>query len=121
MVKRREIGAGNVGCMVGLALLAVAVIIAMKVIPTRVAVAELQDYCEKEGERASLPRNSDELIADRILIKAQESNLPVSKEDIQVHRDTSMIHIDVKYRVVLDMLVYKYNWDVEHKVDRTLF
>jgi hypothetical protein len=121
MVKRREIGAGNLGCVVGLALLVVAVIIAMRVIPTRVAVAELQDYCETEAEQASLPRNSDSAMADRILIKAQQSNLPVSKEDIEVRRDTSMVHVTVKYRVVLDLLVYKYNWDVEHKVDRTLF
>ncbi|OFV80166.1 MAG: hypothetical protein A2Y78_08565 [Acidobacteria bacterium RBG_13_68_16] len=121
MAKRREIGAGNVGCVVSLAILVVAVLIAMKVIPTRVAVAELQDYCEKEAEQASLPRNSDQMIADRILIKAQENNLPVRKEDINVRRDGSMVHVEVKYRVILDLLVYKYNWDVEHKVDRTLF
>ena len=121
MARWRETGAGNVGCMVGLALLAVAVVIAMKVIPTRVAVAELQDYCEKEAETASLPRNSDERIAGRILIKAQEQHLPVRKEDIKVWRDSSESHVLVKYRVVLDLLVYDYVWDVEHKADRTLF
>jgi hypothetical protein len=121
MTRWGERGAGNLGCVVGIAILAVVVIIAMKVIPVRVAVAELQDYCERQAETASLPRNSDAKIADEILIKAQQNNLPVSKEDIKVWRDTSMEHIEVKYRVVLDLLVYKYNWDVEHKVDRTLF
>jgi hypothetical protein len=121
MVKRREIGGGNVGCVISLALLVIAVLIAMKVIPVRVAVAELQDYCEREAETASLPRNTDAKIADEILIKAQQENLPVAKEDIKVWRDSSMMHVEVKYRVVLDLLVYKYNWDVEHKVDRTLF
>ena len=121
MVKRREKGAGNVGCMISLAVLAVAVIIAMKVIPTRVAVAELQDYCEREAEQASLPRNTDARITDEILIKAQQENLPVRREDIKVWRDGSMTHIEVKYRVQLDLLVYTYDWDVEHKVDRTLF
>jgi hypothetical protein len=121
MAKRREIGAGNVGCVVSLAILVVAVLIAMKVIPTRVAVAELQDFCERAAEQASLPRHTDEIIADEILIKAQQENLPLRKEDIKVWRDGSMAHIEVKYRVVLDLLVYKYDWDVEHKVDRTLF
>jgi hypothetical protein len=121
MAKRREKGAGNVGCIISLAVLAVAVILAVKVIPTRIAVAELQDYCERAAEQASLPRHTDEIITDEILIKAQQENLPVRKEDIKVWRDSSMAHVEVKYRVVMDLLVYKYNWDVEHKVDRTLF
>jgi hypothetical protein len=121
MANRRETGAGNIGCIISLAVLAVAVIIAMKVIPTRIAVAELQDYCERAVEQASLPRNTDQKIADEILIKAQQENLPVRKEDIKVWRDGSMAHCEVKYRVVLDLVVYKYDWDVEHKVDRTQF
>lgn len=121
MANRREAGAGNVGCIISLALLAVAVIIAMKVIPTRIAVAELQDYCEREAEQASLPRHTDETITDEILIKAHQENLPVRKEDIKVWRDGSMAHVEVKYTVVLDLVVYKYNWNVEHKVDRTQF
>ncbi|HLE60131.1 MAG TPA: hypothetical protein VI700_01205 [Thermoanaerobaculaceae bacterium] len=121
MAKRRETGAGNVGCVISLAILVVAVLIAVRVIPTRIAVAELHDYCEKEAEQASLPRNSNEMIADRILMKAQQSNLPISKENIKVWRDGGQVHVEVKYRVVLDLLVYKYDWDVEHRVDRILF
>ncbi len=121
MANKRQTGAGNVGCIISLAILAVAVILAMKVIPTRVAVAELQDYCEKQAEQASMPRRTDQTIADEILIKAQQENLPVRKEDIKVWRDSSMSHVEVKYTVVMDLLVYKYNWAVEHKADRTLF
>ena len=121
MANKRETGAGNVGCVISLAILVVAVLIAVRVVPVRIAVAELQDYCEKEAEQASLPRNTDQAIADRILIKAQQNNLPVAKENIKVWRDGSMAHVEVKYRVVLDLLVYRYDWDVEHRVDRTQF
>ena len=79
MAKRREIGAGNVGCVVSLAILVVAVLIAMKIVPTRVAVAELQDFCERAAEQASLPRHTDAIITDEILIKAQQENLPVAQ------------------------------------------
>jgi len=116
-----EKGKGNVGCIVGIALLAAALVIAVKVVPTRLAVAELQDFCEREAEQASLPRFSDERITDAIVSKANEERLPVSKEDIKVWRDQAQVHVEVRYRVVLDLLVYQYNWDVEHKVDRTLF
>jgi hypothetical protein len=121
MAKRRDIGAGNVGCVISLAILVVAVLIAVRVVPTRIAVAELADYCEKEAEQASLPRNSNEAIAERILMKAKQSNLPVTKENIKVWRDGGQVHVEVKYTVVLDLLVYKYVWDVEHRVDRILF
>jgi hypothetical protein len=117
----RERGASNLGCILGLALVLVAVVIGVHVVPVRIAVAELQDFCEKEAERASLPRNSDERMADAIFKKAVEERLPVRKEDIKVWRDSGQVHVEVKYRVVLDLLVYKYDWDVEHKVERTLF
>jgi hypothetical protein len=38
-----------------------------------------------------------------------------------VWRDTSDVHIEVKYTVPLDLLFYKYEWHVVHRVDRTLF
>ena len=121
MAHWNEKGKGNLGCIVGSALLAAALVIAVTVVPTRLAVAELQDFCEREAEQASLPRFSDERITDAIVSKANEERLPVGKEDIKVWRDQAQVHVEVRYRVVLDLLVYQYNWDVEHKVDRTLF
>jgi len=121
MSRWHERGAGNLGCILGLALVAVVVVIGVNVVPVRVSVAELQDFCEKEAERASMPRNTDEKMVEAIFRKAMEEHLPVHKEDIKVWRDTGQVHVEVKYRVVLDLLVYKYNWDVEHKIERTLF
>jgi len=121
MDRWRERGSNNIGCMLGLVLVIVVVFIGVKAVPTRLAVAELQDFCEREAEQASLPRFGDEKIADAIFIKAIEEHLPVKKEDVKVSRDQAQVHVEVKYRVVIDFLVYQYNWDVEHKVDRTLF
>jgi hypothetical protein len=121
MVRSRERGANNIGCIVGLAILAAAVLIAVKIVPVRIAVADLEDFCEKEADQASLPRMTNEIMADQVKIKADEVQLPVNKEDIKVWRDTSDVHIEVKYTVPLDFLVYKYQWHVVHRVDRTLF
>ncbi len=121
MARWRERGASNVGCIVGLAILVVVVLLAVRVIPVRVAVAELQDFCETVAEQASLPRMSDQIIADQILLKAEEQHLPVSKENIKVWRDSADVHVEVKYTVPLDLYVYQYNWNVVHRVDRTLF
>ncbi len=121
MSRWREIGGTNTGCIISLALLVAAVFAGIRIVPTRIAVAELQDYCEREAEQASLPNNGNEAIQEAIYLKSREEHLGVKKEEIQVTRDNGMIHILVRYRVVLDLLVYQYNWDVEHKVERVLF
>ena len=117
----RETGGSNVGCIIGFVVLLLVVFIGIKIFPTRIAVAELQDFCENQAEQASLPRFTDERITEAILQKAQEARLPVKKEDIKVSRTSSTVDILVKYHVIFDLVVYQYDWAVEHKVDRTLF
>lgn len=121
MARWREIGSSNIGCIFSFVLLLFVVFVGIRVVPTRIAVAELQDFCERQAERASLPHYSDEDIAASILEKAKENDLPVKKENIKVWRDAGFVKILVKYHVVLDIGVYKYDWPVEHKVERILF
>ena len=118
---KHERGEGKAGCIIGLVILAAAVIVAVKAVPVKVAVAELKDFCERQAEGASLPRHTDELILSQIIIKAQQLNLPVSAADVKVWRDGSMVHIEAKYRVIIDFPFYTYPWDVYYKIDRILF
>lgn len=121
MNRLRQRGAGNVGCLLGLVLFAVAVVIAIKVIPIKVAVSEFKDFTVKEAEQASLPRHTDEVIIAAMLQKAQQLKLPVGKEQIQIRRDQAMIYIEYKFRIILNLTLTKYNWDVSEKVERNLF
>ncbi len=121
MSRWREKGASNIGCILALIVLGALIIVGIKVVPVRIAVAELQDFCEKEADTAYQPRNTDEKLTESIFRKAMEEQLPVNKENIKVWRDTGQIHIEIKYHVPLDLLVTTYDWNVEHKVDRVLF
>jgi hypothetical protein len=121
MARWRETGSSNIGCILSFVLLLFVVFAGIRVVPTRIAVAEMQDFCERQAERASLPHFSDEDIAASILQKAKENDLPIKKEDIKVWRDGGRVNILVKYHVVFDLGVYKYDWPVEHKVERILF
>ncbi|MFI5143546.1 MAG: hypothetical protein ACHQQS_14890 [Thermoanaerobaculales bacterium] len=126
MTRRRDRGDGKLGCVVSLALLAVAIIVAIKAVPVRISVAEMEDFCKDEAERASLRRERngqtpEQQISAELLYKAQQENLPVAKDQIKVWADSDWEHVEVKYRVVIDFLVYKYNWDVVHRVDRRRF
>ena len=121
MARRREIGGSSLGCILSFVLLLFVVFVGIRVVPTRIAVAEMQDFCERQAERASLPHYSNDDIAASILQKAKEENLPITKKDIEVSRDAGRVRILVRYHVVFDLGVYKYDWPVEHNVERILF
>lgn len=120
-MERRIRGGGNLGCIVGLLVIAVTVVILLKVVPAKIAVAELRDFCERQAETASFPRNTDEVIAKAILGKAEELKLPLKAESLRVWRDGGAVHIEASYRVVLEFPGYTYNWDVRHSIERVLF
>ena len=120
-MERRNRGGGNVGCIVGLLVIAAAVVVLLKVVPAKVAMAELRDFCERQAETASFPRNTDEVIGQAILAKAKELKLPLKAEGLRVWRDSGTVYIEARYRVVLKFPVYTYNWDVTHDIERVMF
>ncbi|MGE5236213.1 MAG: hypothetical protein ACM3O7_07690 [Acidobacteriota bacterium] len=119
MRRWRERGEGNLGCIVGVIILAIVVVLAVKIVPTRIAVAELQDFCEKEAEQAF--HYNDEKIAYDVLTEAENKHLPVTKENIKVYRNQAEVFVEVHYTVKLDLIVTDYLWKVEHNVSRPLF
>jgi len=121
MRTNRESGKGAAGCLIALLLVVVVGMIAYKAIPARIAVAELQDYCEEQAERASLDGFTDENIAKNIHRRAQELKLPTQAEDIKVRRDGGQVYIDVAYVMPLSFPGYTYRWAVTHNIARVLF
>ena len=97
-------------------------------VPVRVAVATLQDYCEETAQKAGLLREGtaegdtkEKQIIYLVTRKADEERLPVRADNVEVRLTSQRCVIIVKYTVVLDFGVYKYDWKVEHNVDRILF
>lgn len=121
MRTRSEWGKGNIGCILGLLVLAIAVIVVIKVAPVKIAVEDLKAFSEREAESASLPRHTDEAIANAILAKARALNLPVKPENIEVSRDGTNVHVRVNYKITLDLPFYTYIWPVSYTIDRVLF
>jgi len=116
---RREAGEGNFGCIVGLVILVVAVIIAYKIIPIKANMADLRQVCIDEGKSAG--QHSDTVIQKRILEKAQDVHLPVTEENIQISRAENTITIDVDYTVPVDFPGYTYKWHQHHHVENPIF
>ena len=122
MLRRSEIGKGNTGCFVGVVILAIAIVLVMKIMPQRIAVAEVEDFAKGLAERASLrPYTDDQRIIDEIIMRAQKEHLPVTKANVKVWRNQSEVFIELKYTVPLDLIVTEYQWKIEHKINRILF
>lgn len=120
MRKPRERGEGNLGCIVGVVVLAVVVIIAIKAVPAKLAVAELTDYAGELADRATTPGMTDEVIAQRILERANKLRLNLAAENLQVSRSNVYITIEMRYEVVLKYPLYTYVWKVHKSVERPL-
>ena len=116
---RRERGEGQFGCLVGLVLLLVAGLIAYRLIPIKVRTAELRDCVIDESKSAG--RHNDKAIMGNILAKADQLDLPVTEENVNVNRSANYIRIEVKYTVPVEFPGYVYKWDFRHYYENPIF
>jgi hypothetical protein len=116
---RREAGEGNFGCIVGLIILVIAVVVAYKIIPVKANMADLRQVCVDEGKSAG--QHSDATITKRIVEKAEEVHLPVTEDNIQISRQSNTINIDVDYTVPVQFPGYTYQWHEHHHVENPIF
>ncbi len=121
MARRHERGTSNVGCAVGLLVLAMAVVVLVKAVPVIIAVGELTDFAERQVQMASLPRHSDEEILRAVLYKAQQLHIPLGEEQVKVWRDSREAHLTMSTTVPVAVPFYTYEWKVVRAFDRPLF
>jgi hypothetical protein len=115
-----ERGEGNLGCIVWVLLLAIGVLIAWKTIPVKVNSAELYDYMD-ELARFSAGKDSPEDIKKKLLARAGELRIPLSKEQVFVERSGDRIRMSVDYTVPVEFPGYTYQWHFHHELDRPIF
>ena len=117
---RRQSGEGIVGCVVWAALLGIALLVAVKMLPVKVASAELEDFMVEQAKFAG--RGTTAARVDRaILEKAQKLGLPVTKKDVKVHLSGGRIIMKCTYSVPVDLVVHTYVWQFNHEVNRPVF
>lgn len=116
---RRERGEGRMGCLVGLVLLSIAILIAYRMIPVKVKTAELRDAVYDASKSAG--QLNDKQIHGTILAKAKQLELPVEASDIVVKRSPNYIRVDVNYTVPVEFPGYTYNWKFQHKHENPVF
>lgn len=120
MTSRNQRGEGKLGCVLGLVVLVVAVIVAIKAIPVMLNVHELADFATRQAERAALPGATDTAIREAILDRAQSLKLPLSRENLKVNRRTTDITVSYQFVVEINLPFYTYRWDVQREINRPL-
>jgi hypothetical protein len=116
---RREAGEGQVGCLVGLVILFIAIFIAYKMVPVKVKSADLRQTVVDEAKSAG--SHSDDQIRKQILLKAQDSNLPVTDDSITIERTGNLIRVDVDYTVPIVFPGYTMQWHQHHHAENPIF
>lgn len=121
MASRRSMaGTGRVGCVIWLALLAIAVFVASKVVPVKMKTSEFYDAMTEQAQFGSI--KGDASIQAELYRKAQELQLPLKKEDIVVRRDMGYVYVEVHYKLPIEFPIYgTYVWKEDDKVSRPLF
>jgi predicted membrane protein len=116
---RRERGEGQFGCLVSLAVLLLAGLIAYKMIPIKVKAAEIRDTVVDEAKSAGQHNNQE--ITRAILSKAESLEMPIDKDDIDINRQANEITIDVRYTVPVEFPGYTYQWKFHHRTQNPIF
>lgn len=121
MVRRSaERGESNLGCIVWLLVLGLAVLISWKMIPVKVSSAEMADYMVEVAQFQAANRTPEE-IEKLLLNRAAELGIPLVKENVTVLRVGDRVQMMVEYTVPVDFPGYTYNWHFRHEVDRPIF
>ena len=116
---RRERGEGKIGCVLWTLALVLAAMVAWKMVPVKIASAQMYDFMEDQAKFAAhLPPDE---IKRRILVQAKDLELPVDEKQVVVQRVGDSIRMSCSYTVVVELPFYTYNWSFVHQVNRPIF
>ena len=116
---RRERGEGKVGCVLWTLALILAAMVAWKMVPVKIASAQMHDFMEDQAKFAA--NTPPDEIKRRILVQAKDLELPITEKQVAVQRVGDSIRMSCAYTVPVDLPFYTYNWSFNHQVNRPIF
>ncbi len=119
-LRRSEKGEGKIGCIFWAFLALIFLLIAVKVVPVKIATMKLKDHML--DLTMSQARHRDNTFFElEIYNKAKALQLDVARKQIRVKKYPERVVMDVEFTVPVDILTYVYNWNVHLHVDRDVF
>lgn len=118
--RRAERGEGNLGCILWLIALGLAVLVAYKAVPVKMQSAELYDFMD-DLAKYKAERTPTEELEKQIIWRAKQLNITVEKKDVSVERRGDRIYIKVEYTIPVEFPGYTYPWHFRQTLDRQIF
>jgi len=103
---RSERGAGQLKTILVVAIIALVIYSAVKIVPAYVNNYQLADKMEEQARFAIVNRYTEEQVRDNIFKVCQELEIPAKKEDIKVVSTNAVVKISLQYTVPVDVLTY---------------
>jgi hypothetical protein len=123
MLPRRrsaERGEGNLGCILWLLLLGVVVLVAWKAVPVKMRSVELYEHMDELAKFAAARAKSEDL-KKSILKRAEQLDIPLERDDIEVDLGAERVRMKVEYTIPMEILGFTYDWHFKQEVDRQIF
>lgn len=118
--RRTERGEGNIGCILWLLALGLALLIAWKAVPVKIQSAELYDFMD-ELAKFRAERTPTEELEKQIVDRAKQLGIPLDKRNVRVERRADRIFIEVEYTIPVEFPGYTYPWHFRQTLDRPIF
>lgn len=112
-------GEGSFGLIVSLAVLVVAVIAGLKIIPLHIHGSEVLDAMNEAANFGSL-KPVDKLQWE-VFRKAQDAGVPLTLKEIIVRHEGATIVVEAHYTQTVDVLGFKYTYDFDKKISKPTF
>lgn len=118
---RRQRGEGRIGCIFWTVLVVGFAYIAWQMVPVKAKSVDLEQFMARAAERSSLQaRDTEKALRAAIMKEADELNLPLEDEKLFIKRTGARITIEASYTVPINLVVTTWNWEINHKVVRSI-
>ena len=104
--RRSERGEGKLKAVVYVAIFALVIYSAVKIIPAYVSDYQLSDKMQEQARFAVVNRYPEEQIRDNIFKVVQELDIPAKREAIKIVASNSIVKISMSYTVPVDLFFY---------------
>jgi hypothetical protein len=119
--RRAPRGAGNLGCILWLIVVVAVAHVLWVVVPVKIRTSEFYDVMQEQASFGSI--KSEAAISYEILRRAQQLNIPVTKENLKIIRSREAVTVEAHYQLPLEFFggLYKYVWKFDPVVVRPTF
>jgi len=114
-------GAGNIGCLLWLVVIAAVGHVLWKVVPVKIRTSTFYDAMQEQASFGSI--KSTQAIEYEVLRRAEQLKIPVTKENLKVVRLRESVTVEAHYEIPIEFFggVYTYVWKFDPVITRPTF